>query len=99
MTKKGKPYVICDPCGMQMFVRIAPGIERLEKLTLDAAEKEIWGRLADLQSRYKKKCPKCGKQFWVNDKLIKTSVFDGSFIGYCCPESRCNGLVKSEEET
>ena len=99
MTKKGKPYVICDPCGMQMFVRIAPGIERLEKLTLDAAEKEIWGRLADLQSRYKKKCPKCGKQFWVNDKLIKTSVFDGSFIGYCCPESHCNGLVKSEEET
>lgn len=30
-VKHGKPYVICDSCGVQMFVRRKRGIERLEK--------------------------------------------------------------------
>ena len=28
-TKAGKPYVQCDPCGVQVFVRRAEGMERL----------------------------------------------------------------------
>lgn len=28
-TKKGKPYLICDVCGLQMFVRYEAGIARL----------------------------------------------------------------------
>ena len=31
-TKKGKPYLHCDPCGLQMFVRIESGIQRFEAL-------------------------------------------------------------------
>jgi hypothetical protein len=27
-TKKGKPYVICDRCGVQMFVRKPEGVRR-----------------------------------------------------------------------
>jgi len=36
-TKKGKPYMICDPCGMQMFVRVETGIRRFEAM-IDAAD-------------------------------------------------------------
>ena len=32
-SKKGKPYVCCDNCGMQMFVRFEKGIERLFELS------------------------------------------------------------------
>ncbi len=95
-TKKGKPYMICDGCGMQMFVRIDPGIQRLEELVLEAPDRDIRSWLAELEGRYKKKCPKCSKQFWVTEELIKTSVIDGSFIGYRCPETGCKGVVRSE---
>ena len=30
-TVKGKPYFICDPCGLQAFIRRAKGIERLKE--------------------------------------------------------------------
>ena len=96
-TKKGKPYVICDPCGMQMFVRVDAGIRRFDELVENAAQKDIWARLDELQDQYKKKCPKCGKRFWVSEKQIATSVFDGGFVGYRCPEKGCQGVVKREE--
>ena len=31
ISKKGRPYFVCDPCGMQVFVRGNKGIERLKK--------------------------------------------------------------------
>jgi chaperonin cofactor prefoldin len=31
--KHNKPYFVCDPCGIQFFVRGKQGIERLDKLT------------------------------------------------------------------
>ncbi len=30
-TIKGKPYFICDPCGLQVFIRRAKGEERLRE--------------------------------------------------------------------
>jgi DNA-directed RNA polymerase subunit RPC12/RpoP len=95
-TKKGKPYVICNPCGMQMFVRVESGIRRFEKLVADAGEKDIWERLEELQERYHKKCPRCGQKFWVTPDLIKTSWLDGDFEGYRCFDSECDGIVKVE---
>ena len=32
MTKKDKPYVVCEHCGMQIFVRGPEGIELFEQL-------------------------------------------------------------------
>jgi transcription elongation factor Elf1 len=97
-SKKGKPYVICNACGVQLFVRTEPGIRKFEVLVADAEAQNIWERLKKLESRYRKKCPKCGKAFWVEEKLIETSWFDGAVIGYRCPEPDCDGVVKSEEE-
>jgi hypothetical protein len=32
ITKGGKLYVVCDPCGLQCFIRRQEGMERLKKL-------------------------------------------------------------------
>jgi transcription elongation factor Elf1 len=96
-TKKGKPYLHCDPCGLQMFVRIEPGIRRFEALIADAEGNNVWKRLADLQQRYEFECPKCGKKFWLTPELIKTSWVDGKLQGYRCPEPDCGGIAKPEK--
>ena len=30
--KHGKPYIVCDPCGVQLFIRGKDGIRKLESL-------------------------------------------------------------------
>ncbi len=32
LTKKDKPYFVCNPCGLQVFVRCKPGILTLKRL-------------------------------------------------------------------
>jgi hypothetical protein len=49
-----------------------------------------------MERRYRKKCPKCGKTFWINPDLAETSWFDGELTGYKCPEKGCSGVVKQE---
>jgi hypothetical protein len=39
-SKNGKPYFVCDSCGVQLFVRRQDGIERLDAL-MRAAEKNV----------------------------------------------------------
>ena len=41
-----------------------------------------------------KKCPKCGKRFWIERRLIKTSRMDGNLKGFNCPEERCEGVAE-----
>jgi predicted RNA-binding Zn-ribbon protein involved in translation (DUF1610 family) len=97
-SKKGKPYVVCYACGMQMFVRTVPGIQRLEELAKAAESRNIWQRLAELEERFKKKCPKCARSFWIEERLIETSDLDGSFQGFRCPQASCGAIVKSERK-
>ena len=95
-TKKKKPYVVCDPCGVQTFVRNETGIRRFERLVSEAGQRDIWKRLEDLQKRYRKTCPECGKPFWVEPKLVATSWVNGRFEGYRCPEADCEGIAREE---
>ena len=97
-TKKKKPYVICDPCGVQLFVRSKAGMHVFEQLVSDAGQRNIWKRLDDLLSRYRGKCPECGKEFWIVPDQIKTSWLDGTFAGYRCPERGCDGVVSWNKE-
>ena len=98
ITKKGKPYLHCDPCGLQMFVRIEGGIRLFDALIADAELNNVWKRLAELQRRYEFECPKCGNKFWLTTELIKTSWMDGKLQGYRCPEPNCGGIAKPKEE-
>jgi len=95
-TKKKKPYVVCDPCGVQLFVRNETGIGRFERLVAQAEQKDVWKHLEDMEDRYRKACPECGKAFWIEPKLVETSWLDGSFKGYRCPEPNCEGIVTEE---
>ncbi len=98
-TKKNKPYVVCDPCGLQLFVRNKTGMSKFEQLVSDAQQRNIWARLEDLQHRYQKKCSNCGNKFWITPDQLKTSWLDGSFEGYRCPERGCDGVAGWEEKT
>jgi hypothetical protein len=40
IDKNGKPYFVCDPCGIQMFVRRQQGVEKLNIL-LRAVERNL----------------------------------------------------------
>lgn len=40
-SKRGKPYFVCDPCGVQLFIRRHRGIERLQKLVSERERLQI----------------------------------------------------------
>ena len=39
--KNGKPYFICDPCGVQMFIRCKQGIDNLAELIAQLEEHDF----------------------------------------------------------
>jgi predicted RNA-binding Zn-ribbon protein involved in translation (DUF1610 family) len=96
-TKKKKPYLVCDSCGVQLFVRNETGIGRVEQLLKDGEKGNVWERMEELKRSYQKKCPKCGKQFWLSPDLISTDWLDDSFEGFRCPDRKCKGIVKWEK--
>ena len=40
ISKKDKPYLVCNYCGMQLFVRGEKGIQKLKKIINDMAAKK-----------------------------------------------------------
>jgi DNA-directed RNA polymerase subunit RPC12/RpoP len=97
MTKKDKPYVICDPCGVQVFVRGPAGIAEFSRLVERTSGEGLVERLKEMARQYRLTCPECGGQFWIKPELIKTSVFDGSLKGFRCPQERCAAIVPWEQ--
>lgn len=98
LTKKDKPYITCNPCGIQLFVRGPAGIAEFN-LLLEKGERDgLPTRLTEMERRYRLTCPECGNKFWATRKLIKTSGFDGSFKGFRCPLNSCGALVSWEEK-
>jgi len=96
-TKKKKPYGTCDPCGIQVFIRGPAGIAAFNRLAHDANQQDLWTRIREIESRYRLKSPKCGCRFWIEARLLKTSVFDGSLQGFRCPEKKCGAIVEWEK--
>lgn len=96
MTKKKKPYITCDPCGIQLFVRGPAGISALNRLLERADREGLWDRLREMDRRYYLKCPACGCRFWIEPELVKTSLFDGSLQGFRCPDRNCREVVSWE---
>jgi transcription elongation factor Elf1 len=96
LTKKDKPYLICDPCGVQVFVRGPAGIQEFKRLLERGSRNGTLGRLEEMEKRYRLNCPDCGHRFWMERSLIKTSSFDGSLKGFRCPS--CGEIVRWEEK-
>ena len=49
--KNGKSYVICDPCGLQSFIRRTEGMERLNRL-IKELEKKKYSMLEQAQTLF-----------------------------------------------
>jgi len=99
MTKRRKPYVICSPCGVQMFVRERAGIETFSKLVEQGLKSDVLTRVSQLEQRYRRKCPVCTKPFWANPQLAGTNWLNGKVSGYRCPEKNCPGVVPTGEHS
>ncbi len=98
MTKKNKPCVTCDPCGIQLFIRGSAGIAAFNRLVDRGDREDLWARLREMERRYYLKCPECGCRFWAEPELAKTSIFDGSLQGFRCPEKKCGATVAWEKK-
>lgn len=98
LTKKDKPYVVCDPCGIQLFIRGPAGIDGFNRLVDRASREDLWARLSEMERRYHLGCPKCGSRFWIEPELLKTSIFDGSVKGFRCPQKNCDATVTWEKK-
>jgi DNA-directed RNA polymerase subunit RPC12/RpoP len=51
-SKKGKPYLICDPCGLQVFIRKQSGITRfneIARIALPGANQPVFAQIKQLQ--------------------------------------------------
>lgn len=92
ITKKKKPYLTCDPCGIQVFIRGPAGIAAFNRLVDRGEGSGLWTRLEEMERRYRLKCAKCGTRFWAEPEQIQTSFFNGSFQGLACPE--CGSKVE-----
>ena len=92
-SKRKKPYVICSPCGVQMFIRERAGIEAFEALVEQGRKDNVLARVAELERRCRLRCPQCGKSFWLSPELIITNRLTGSVTGYRCPQKNCRGIV------
>ena|SRR5436190_1881237 len=84
-SKKGKPYVVCDACGVQMFVRAKPGIARLASLMAQPEAIAVMQRLATVARQQKRTCLSCRHVFWLGEAELHTNWFNGAFAGYKCP--------------
>src|SRR5438876_11810485 len=93
LTKKSKPYLTCDACGVQVFVRGHDGISEFRRLLESTSEETLLSRLNYMEQRYRLTCPKCGKKFWIAPQLVRTSGFSGEMKGFRCPEKGCGSVV------
>ena len=95
-SKTKKPYVICSPCGVQMFIRERAGIAAFEGLVERGRKDNVLARVAELERRCRLKCPDCGKSFWLGPDVIVTNKLTGRVTGYRCPQKDCQGTVPLE---
>ena len=96
-SKKDKPYITCNGCGVQVFIRGREGVQEFKKLLELAVLEGTFERMKATIRRYRLTCKTCGTQFWIEPKLLKTSVFDGSLSGVRCPKAAC-GTVNEWKE-
>ena len=93
LSKKDKPYITCNVCGVQVFIRGRAGIDEFKKMIAQGT----FVRLNEMIRRYYVRCSTCGKQFWVEPRFLVTSMFDGSLKGVRCPEAECEAVLPWEQ--
>src|SRR5260370_13014540 len=53
LTKKRKPYLTCNPCGVQVFVRGPAGITEFSRLLESTSQESLLTRLIHMDQQYR----------------------------------------------
>ena len=61
LTKKDKPYITCDPCGIQVFVRGPAGIAEFNRLIEQDTRDSLPARIQEMERRYRLTSPECSR--------------------------------------
>lgn len=84
-SKRGKPYFICEPCGVQVFIRREKGISRLNELLKSIGKNAVnysgaQGRVFDLVAQINRLAELKGKLKEIQDKkgFMEFLTGDGS---------------------
>jgi len=85
-TKKGKPYMICDPAAYRCLSESRPGFGDLNCWWRTPSSNHVWQAWLSYNKRYQPQCPRCSKRFWLTPELLKTSWVNGKPEGYRCPD-------------
>ncbi len=83
-SKKNKPYLVCDDCGIQVFLRVEKGMKRLERL--------LQGKVSFSDTFIL--CRDCRVAVEKCSKKISESLFRKA--GIYCPE--CDELLLEKSE-
>jgi len=85
-SKRGKPYFICEPCGVQVFIRREKGISRLNESLKSIGGNAVnytgvQGRAFDLVAQINRLAELKGKLKEIQDKkgFMEFLTGDGSF--------------------
>lgn len=97
ITRRGKPYLHCDPCGVQLFIRGQVGIQRFEKLVTATPQTKLPKHQTSSPQLYKGQCAECGQKFYLPIDLLKPNYVNGKLEGYRCTNSECTGIVRPEK--
>jgi hypothetical protein len=99
ITRRGKPYLHCDPCGVQLFIRGQAGIQRFEELLTAraTAQRKAPKPQPSSPQLYKGQCAKCGQKFYLPLDLLKPNYVNGKLEGYQCTNSECSAIVNAEK--
>ena len=89
-------HFTCNGCGVQVFVRGRPGIEAFDRLVARAHREGLLTTVAEMARRYRRTCPQCAHEFWIEPALIATSLFDGRLKGVRCPGAGCGAILPWE---
>ena len=86
--KNNKPYFICNPCGMQIFIRRELGIKKLEELIRNLKEGELaLKKHAQVFMKCRPFFPRSTASRWKSSDWISKSVSSSSTKTNCGPAS------------
>ena len=78
LTKKNKPYVTCDPCGVQLFIRGPEGIEGFKRLIQKGNSTGLLDRLEEMERHYRLACPNAAADFGSSRTWSRRAVLTGA---------------------
>ena len=96
-SKKDKPYIACNSCGVLVFVRRRDSVREFRKLLEVAVLQGTFKRMRATIRRYRLRC-KARRTELVSSQSCWRSFCDGSLSGVRCSKSDCGTVNEGESD-